>query len=63
MNSFRGHNAPAFLGFESQDLSGVAYGDIHVPSIALKNIPVQREQLRLKLSYANKKVNFLTTVL
>nr|CDJ80361.1 Protein of unknown function DUF1399 domain containing protein [Haemonchus contortus] len=53
---FRGHNAPAFLGFENQDLSNIAYGDVHVPSIALKDIPVQREQLRLKLSYGNKKV-------
>ncbi|EYC04497.1 hypothetical protein Y032_0087g2046 [Ancylostoma ceylanicum] len=53
---FRGHNAPAFLGFETQDLSNIAYGDVHVPSIALKDIPVQREQLRLKLSYGNKKV-------
>ncbi|CAJ0943976.1 unnamed protein product, partial [Mesorhabditis belari] len=52
----RGHNAPAFLGFESQDLSNIAYGDLHVPSIALKDIPVQREQLRLKLCYGNKKV-------
>ncbi|VDL79693.1 unnamed protein product [Nippostrongylus brasiliensis] len=51
-----GHNAPAFLGFENQDLSNIAYGDVHVPSIALKDIPVQREQLRLKLSYGNKKV-------
>ena len=43
---YRNHNAPAFLGFENQDLSNIAYGDIHVPSIALKEIPVQREQLR-----------------
>lgn len=53
---FRGHNAPAFLGFESQDLACISYGDIHVPSISLKDIPVQREQLRLKLCYGNKKV-------
>ena len=53
---FRGHNAPSFMGFENQDLSHVAYGEIHVPSIALKDIPVQREQLRLKLCYGTKKV-------
>ncbi|VDM59654.1 unnamed protein product [Angiostrongylus costaricensis] len=53
---FRGHNAPVFLGFENQDLSNIAYGDVHVPSIALKDIPVQRDQLRLKLVYGNKKV-------
>ncbi|KJH53574.1 hypothetical protein DICVIV_00319 [Dictyocaulus viviparus] len=53
---YRGHNAPAFLGFENQDLSNISYGDVHVPSIALKDIPVQREQLRLKLIYGNKKV-------
>ncbi|ETN80647.1 hypothetical protein NECAME_17989 [Necator americanus] len=45
-----GHNAPAFLGFETQDLSNIAYGDVHVPSIALKDIPVQREQLSVTLN-------------
>ena len=53
---FRGHTAPVFLGFENQDLSNITYGDIHIPSITLKDIPVQREQLRLKLSYGSKKV-------
>lgn len=53
---YRGHAAPAFLGFENQDLSNITYGDVHIPSITLKEIPVQREQLRLKLSYGSKKV-------
>lgn len=34
----------------------ISYGHIHIPSIALREIPVQREQLRLKLSYGNKKI-------
>ena len=36
---------------QSQDSAAITYGHIHVPSIALKEIPVQREQLRLKLTY------------
>ena len=54
--NFRGHVAPVFLGFENQDISNITYGHIHIPSISLKEIPVQREQLRLKLSYGNKKI-------
>jgi hypothetical protein len=54
---YRGHVAPAFLGFESEDQSALSYGHIHIPSIALKEIPVQREQLRLKLSYGGKKIS------
>uniref|UniRef100_A0A914CXE1 Uncharacterized protein n=1 Tax=Acrobeloides nanus TaxID=290746 RepID=A0A914CXE1_9BILA len=53
---YRGHVAPVFLGFENQDISNITYGHIHIPSISLKEIPVQREQLRLKLSYGNKKI-------
>uniref|UniRef100_A0A0M3HR55 SHR-BD domain-containing protein n=1 Tax=Ascaris lumbricoides TaxID=6252 RepID=A0A0M3HR55_ASCLU len=53
---YRGHPAPSFLGFENQDLSNITYGHMHIPSIALKDIPLQREQLRLKLSYGGKKV-------
>lgn len=53
---YRGHLSPVFLGFENQDTSILTYGHIHIPSISLKEIPVQREQLRLKLSYGNKKV-------
>lgn len=51
-----GHVAPVFLGFECQDNNQVTYGHIHIPSISLKEIPVQREQLRLKLSYGSKKI-------
>jgi hypothetical protein len=53
---YRGHVAPSFLGFENQDNSTITYGHIHIPSISLKEIPVQREQLRLKLSYGGKKI-------
>ncbi len=53
---YRTHDAPGFLGFENQDLSNITYGNIHIPSITLKDIPVQREQLRLKLAYGSKKV-------
>lgn len=48
--------APVFLGFEGQDMSIITYGHVHIPSIALKEIPVQREQLRLKLAYGGKKI-------
>ena len=48
---FRGHLAPVYLGFETQDNSTITYGHVHIPSISLKEIPVQREQLRLRLSY------------
>lgn len=44
------------MGFESPDNSTITYGHIHIPSISLKDIPLQREQLRLKLSYGNKKI-------
>lgn len=44
------------MGFEAQDLSNVNYGQLHVPSIALREIPIQREQLRLKLFYGSRKV-------
>ncbi|CAK5054407.1 unnamed protein product [Meloidogyne enterolobii] len=59
---FRGHNAPAFLCLESDDessnnASNLAYGNIHIPSIVLKELPVQREQLRLKLRYGGKKIS------
>jgi hypothetical protein len=53
---YRGHLAPGFLGFDNQDLSNITYGDIMIPSITLKDIPVQREQLKMKLSYGSKKV-------
>ncbi|KAI6202965.1 hypothetical protein M3Y94_00502000 [Aphelenchoides besseyi] len=53
---YRGHVAPIFLGFESPDSSTITYGHVHIPSISLKEIPVQREQLRLKLSYGGKKI-------
>uniref|UniRef100_A0A914YAQ1 Uncharacterized protein n=1 Tax=Panagrolaimus superbus TaxID=310955 RepID=A0A914YAQ1_9BILA len=53
---YRGHVAPVFLGFENQDISNISYGHIHIPSISLKEIPVQREQLRLKLLYGSKKI-------
>uniref|UniRef100_A0A1I7SDS2 AAA domain-containing protein n=1 Tax=Bursaphelenchus xylophilus TaxID=6326 RepID=A0A1I7SDS2_BURXY len=53
---YRGHVAPVFLGFESQDMGIITYGHVHIPSISLKEIPVQREQLRLKLSYGGKKI-------
>lgn len=45
-----------FLGFDNQDLSNITYGDVLIPSITLKDIPVQREQLKMKLSYGSKKV-------
>lgn len=53
---YRGHLAPIFLGFENPDNSIITYGYIHIPFISLKEIPLQREQLRLKLSYGNKKI-------
>ncbi|KAI6233015.1 hypothetical protein M3Y99_00962400 [Aphelenchoides fujianensis] len=53
---YRGHVAPIFLGFEAPDSSLITYGHVHIPSISLKDIPVQREQLRLKLSYGGKKI-------
>lgn len=53
---YRGHWAPAFLGFDQQDLSNITYGNVHIPCITLKEIPVHREQLKLKLSYGSKKV-------
>ncbi|VDO15434.1 unnamed protein product, partial [Brugia timori] len=53
---YRGHPAPSFLGFETQDLSSITYGQMHIPSITLREIPLQREQVRLKLLYGNKKV-------
>uniref|UniRef100_A0A0R3S2L9 VWFD domain-containing protein n=1 Tax=Elaeophora elaphi TaxID=1147741 RepID=A0A0R3S2L9_9BILA len=53
---YRGHPAPSFLGFETQELSSINYGQMHIPSITLREIPLQREQVRLKLLYGNKKV-------
>lgn len=53
---YRGHWAPSFLGFDQQDLSNITYGNVHIPCITLKEIPVQRDQLKLKLSYGSKKV-------
>ncbi|MFH4977130.1 hypothetical protein AB6A40_003839 [Gnathostoma spinigerum] len=53
---YRGHLPPSFLGLESQDVSSMSYGIVHIPSITLKEIPLQRDQLRLKLSYGTKKV-------
>lgn len=55
-NIFRGHPAPMFLGFEDDDLNNITYGQLHIPAIALREIPLQREQLRLKLSFGHKKV-------
>uniref|UniRef100_A0A915NEN7 Uncharacterized protein n=1 Tax=Meloidogyne floridensis TaxID=298350 RepID=A0A915NEN7_9BILA len=51
-----------FLCLESDDessnnASNLAYGNIHIPSIVLKELPVQREQLRLKLRYGGKKIS------
>jgi hypothetical protein len=43
------------IEFTLKDNSVPSYGHIHIPMISLKEIPVQREQLRLKLSYGGKK--------
>uniref|UniRef100_A0A0N4ZFU5 SH3 domain-containing protein n=1 Tax=Parastrongyloides trichosuri TaxID=131310 RepID=A0A0N4ZFU5_PARTI len=51
-----GHEAPVFIGFEHQDMTNITYGHIHIPSISLKEIPIHRAQLRLKLHYGNKKI-------
>lgn len=53
---FRGHEAPVFIGFEHQDMTNITYGHIHIPSISLKEIPIHRSQLRLKLYYGTKKI-------
>lgn len=60
---FRGHPAPSFLGFEVQDLSGITYGQMEIPSITLREIPLQREQVRLKLLYGNKRVTTFNAVI
>uniref|UniRef100_A0A0K0FY40 ApaG domain-containing protein n=1 Tax=Strongyloides venezuelensis TaxID=75913 RepID=A0A0K0FY40_STRVS len=53
---YRGHEAPVFIGFEHQDMTNITYGHIHIPSISLKEIPIHRAQLRLKLYYGTKKI-------
>ncbi len=54
---YRGHAAPRLLDFENQDLSHFTYGNIHIGSITLKEIPAQRKQLWLKLVYDSAKIS------
>lgn len=37
-------------------MTNITYGHIHIPSISLKEIPIHRSQLRLKLYYGTKKI-------
>jgi len=53
---YRGHEAPQLIGFAHQHLSDASYGHVRIPCITLKDIPVQRDNLKLKLSYGSKKV-------
>uniref|UniRef100_A0A5S6Q8E1 Uncharacterized protein n=1 Tax=Trichuris muris TaxID=70415 RepID=A0A5S6Q8E1_TRIMR len=53
---YRGHSAPCYIGLQRSCSKEFKTGSINVTSFVLKNIPPEREYVKLKLTYGGKRV-------